>query len=74
MVGSSDPAIVGKMIRCVMRRLLEIAMARDKTCGVGDDYLVIDHRGNVAKCQMWTWKAMTEKNVSLIHLLVEAPS
>lgn len=24
----------------------------DKTCSVGDSYLVIDHKGNVAKCQM----------------------
>lgn len=24
----------------------------DKTCSVGDSYLVIDHQGNVAKCQM----------------------
>lgn len=24
----------------------------DKTCGVGDSYLVIDHNGNVARCQM----------------------
>lgn len=24
----------------------------DKVCGVGDSYLVIDHKGNVAKCQM----------------------
>jgi uncharacterized protein len=24
----------------------------DKTCSVGDSYMVIDHRGHVAKCQM----------------------
>ena len=24
----------------------------DKTCSVGDSYVVIDHKGNVAKCQM----------------------
>ncbi len=24
----------------------------EKTCSVGDSYLVVDHRGNVAKCQM----------------------
>lgn len=24
----------------------------DKTCSVGDSYLVIDHKGNIAKCQM----------------------
>ena len=24
----------------------------DKTCSVGDSYIVVDHKGNIAKCQM----------------------
>lgn len=31
----------------------------DKTCGVGDSYFTIDHRGNVAKCHMEIEKPVT---------------
>jgi uncharacterized protein len=35
----------------------------DKTCGVGDSYLVIDHAGRVAKCHMEIEKPVTNVNV-----------
>jgi uncharacterized protein len=31
----------------------------DKTCSVGDSYLVIDHKGNIAKCHMEIEKPIT---------------
>ncbi|MEZ4731997.1 MAG: radical SAM protein [Caldilineaceae bacterium] len=41
--------------RCLLGSLVDRAQfdaPHDKTCSVGDSYLVIDHLGNVAKCQM----------------------
>lgn len=41
--------------RCLLGSLVDRAQfdaPHDKTCSVGDSYLVIDHQGNVAKCQM----------------------
>lgn len=41
--------------RCLLGSLVDRAQfdaPHDKTCSVGDSYLVIDHKGNVAKCQM----------------------
>lgn len=41
--------------RCLLGTLVDRAQfntPHDKTCSVGDSYLVIDHKGNVAKCQM----------------------
>lgn len=32
----------------------------DKTCGVGESYMVIDHRGRVAKCHMQMEKTITD--------------
>jgi len=41
--------------RCLLGSLVDRAQfdsPHDKTCSVGDSYLVIDHKGQVAKCQM----------------------
>lgn len=41
--------------RCLLGSLVDRAQfhaPHDKTCSVGDSYLVIDHKGDVAKCQM----------------------
>lgn len=41
--------------RCLLGSLVDRAQfdaPHDKTCSVGDSYLVVDHKGNVAKCQM----------------------
>ncbi|MFN8495454.1 MAG: radical SAM protein [Caldilineaceae bacterium] len=41
--------------RCLLSTLVDRAQfntPHDKTCSVGDSYLVIDHKGNIAKCQM----------------------
>jgi uncharacterized protein len=40
---------------CLQNALVDragFAAPHNKTCGVGDNYIVIDQRGNVAKCQM----------------------
>lgn len=40
----------------------QLVERRDKPCGVGQDYLVINHRGGVAKCHM-----EIEKTVADVH-------
>lgn len=46
-------------------------MPHEKTCAVGESYLVIDHKGNVSKCQMEIEKPVTtiyaEDPLSLIR-------
>jgi uncharacterized protein len=39
------------LLGCLVDRA-QFDQPHDKTCSVGDSYLVIDHAGNVAKCQM----------------------
>ncbi len=34
-----------------------------KTCGVGDNYMVFDHKGRISKCQMHIHKAITTVDV-----------
>jgi uncharacterized protein len=42
----------------------------DKTCSVGDSYIVVDHKGNIAKCQMEIERPITSiyANDPLSHI------
>jgi uncharacterized protein len=39
------------LLNCLLDRA-NLGAAHSRTCAVGDNYLVIDHDGNIAKCQM----------------------
>jgi uncharacterized protein len=39
------------LLNCLLDRA-NLGAAHSRTCAVGDNYLVIDHGGNIAKCQM----------------------
>jgi uncharacterized protein len=49
--------------RCLLGSLIDRAQfdaPHDKTCSVGDSYLVIDQKGDIAKCQMTIERPVTD--------------
>lgn len=47
------------LLGCLVDRA-QFDQPHDKTCGVGDSYLVVDHHGRVAKCHMEIEKSVTD--------------
>lgn len=47
------------LLGCLVDRA-QFDQPHDKTCGVGDSYLVVDHHGQVAKCHMEIEKSVTD--------------